>query len=139
MATRRARSRDTRGINLLGLGVAVLLLAVGLYDDGPKQFASGAQAMLGAASVSTTAAVPVTPENTIAAQLAAKEARLNQEEARITAERGMFSRPADIFGVASFLMSIFLFALVAINFYLDTVRNYGSLRAAAFSVDLRRR
>lgn len=139
MAKRASRVRDTRGINVLGLGVAVLLLAVGLYDDGPKLFASATQSMLGAASVSMSAAVPETPENTIAAQLAAKEARLSQQEARIASEQGIFSRPADIFGIASFLMSIFLFVLVAINFYLDTVRNYGSLRAAAFSVDLRRR
>ncbi len=120
---------------LFALGIAVLLLAYGVYDGGPQTFASAGKSLLATASVSISAAIPETPENTIAAQLAAKEARLARQEAAL-AQR---AEPRDIFGVASFVMSMILFLLVGANFYLDLHRRYGGIIPAAYAVDLRRR
>lgn len=124
-----ARSR------LFALSIAVILLAYGVYDGGPQTFALAGKSLLASASVSISAAVPETPESTIAAQLAAKEARLARQEAALTQR----AEPRDLFGVASFVMSIVLFMLVAANFYLDLHRRYGGILPAAYAVDLRRR
>lgn len=124
---------------ILGLSVAGAGLTYPL-SHGFAPLAQSANSLLASASVSMSANIPPNPQNTLAAQLDAKQAALDAREATL-AERESSRLPAsafDLFGVASFIMSLFLFVLVGTNFYLDERR---ALRAqqGVFSVDLRGR
>jgi hypothetical protein len=77
--------------------------------------------MLASAVVGASAGVEPNSYNTYASQLKTKEEELKNREARVaSAERG--SGSGNALALLSFGMSTALFALLAINFYLDWKR-----------------
>ncbi len=139
--SRRARSVLRRELSLLSLGVALAGFGVTAWN-GASVIVHEAAGMLGAASVSISASVPMNADNALAQALAQKSAALDAREAglsvRAPAER-VSSETVVPWGLLSFLMSLALFALVAANFYLDMRRDGRRLIASPFAVDLRRR
>jgi len=81
------------------------------------------------------------PYNTLAAQLAEKEAQLNEREAAVAA--GSVNTAAnnlslgEILGASSFFISIILLILVAMNFYFDAKRGKSLTLPRKYFVDLR--
>jgi hypothetical protein len=136
-----ARKRNTRGIlyrpvplNYLALGIALSGFLIPIYTQSPMGLIQDAQSMLADSGASLSAAVPENPYNLAAEELAAKEQALNEREAALDTPRTSLG---DIFGFASFALSVILCALVALNFYLDSHR--GKRRGVApgkYSVDL---
>lgn len=123
------------GIAAAGAGLVYPLV----HGVGP--LAQSAQSLLASASVSMNANIPATPENTLAAQLQAKQASLDAREASLVereVSRKTSASASDFFGVASFILSILLLVLAGTNFYLDERRALLA-RQGAFSVDLRGR
>jgi len=112
------------------LSAAFLFLVYASLTLTPTTLKSNANDMLAAAGIGVEAAVPANPYNTLAAELAAKEARLNQEQAALNASGyGMtpgtakaFALSPDRYGFYSLCVSILLFILVAVNFYYDVRR-----------------
>jgi hypothetical protein len=100
---------------------------------------NGAHAMFGASGAALSAEVPPNPYNTLADQLAQKEQQLNDREAAMNAQaaKPSFLSSGNLFGFISFLLSLILCALLALNFYLDAKRGKkGNPLAAKYSVDL---
>lgn len=130
-----------QGFNAFVLSLAVLAAGYAYVVSSPAGMAQ--QAMMSAASVSISAGVAPNPDNTLAAQFAAKEAELGQREAALAArEAESASDMRDRAGMISLAASIMLFVLVAMNFYLDRrrwgfTRRVGTAATGQFSVDLR--
>lgn len=132
---------ERRGFNAFVLSLAVLTAGYAYAVSSPSGMAQ--QAMLSAASVSISAGVAPNPDNTLAAQFAAKEAELAGREALLAAreaENASFMR--DRAGMISLAASVMLFVLVAVNFYFDRrrwvfTRRVGAAAGGQFSVDLR--
>ena len=115
--------------------VALVLLGYASYVSPPRELVSRAGEMLGSAAVGVAAGVPENPYNTLAQQLQAKEAELNEREAALrgndagTAQNdGFFNEPM---AVVSFFISIILFVLLLLNYYFDWHRQkYGKVQTA---------
>jgi len=128
------------GISILALLVAVPALLYTLSFGTPGQYAKSAEGMF-ASAASMSAAVPANPYNTLAAQLAEKEAQLNEREAAVAA--GSVNTAAnnlslgEILGASSFFISIILLILVAMNFYFDAKRGKSLTLPRKYFVDLR--
>lgn len=126
-------------LRVAGLSVAALLGGYGIAANGPAFLLSDTQAMLGTASVGTSASIPENPYNTLAQQLKAKDDALTQREMELesrTAELQSARSLNDRFGMLSFALSIVLLALVGANYYFDYRRDRRG-GASSFSVDLR--
>jgi hypothetical protein len=127
------------GINFLALLIAVPALSYSLLINTPLSYVQSAENMF-ASAASMSAVVPANPDNMLAAQLADKEAQLNQREQEIAARTADQSRNGSLgetLGVSSFFISIILLGLVSLNFYYDSRRAKSSLLSRKFSVDLR--
>ena len=93
-----------------------------------------------AGAASMYASVPANPDNTVAAQLAAKEAELNRREAEMTTREHSPSPMSlgEILGASSFFLSLIVLLLVALNFYFDARRGKSlPIMPRKFFVDLR--
>ncbi len=99
--------------------IAVLLLSYSALHGVPGAVAQGGIQMV-ANVVGASASVPVTPENTIATQLAQKETLLEVREERVLErEEALSLRERDLLPLASFIASIILSILVGLNFFFD--------------------
>lgn len=137
----RIASKRANIVNVLALVVAIPAFGYALFVDTPRSYVVDIGTMFASASASLTAQVPSNPYNSLAAQLSEKEALLNEREAQFD-QREMLARSDSSLdgrlGIISFVISIVLFVLVGINFYLDMRRGrVAPARAAGFSVNLR--
>lgn len=137
----RSRSHSDRltrtvFINALALVIGISGVFYALTADSSGGMGSKAQRMV-AAAASLTLGVEPNPYNTLDAQLTAKQNELDQREAAIASKES--SGTADVYGLASFCISIVLLILVAINFYYDRKMrgNRTAIMPGKFSVDLR--
>ena len=121
----RARKQGTR-IQMAVFVVAVLLFAYSAVAS-PLMFARGSL-MLGSAAVGLSAAVPINPHNSLAEDLAEREAALNAREAQLRSESNTVQRFSEWLAPISLAASIVLFVLLAFNFYFDRRRNTTSYR-----------
>lgn len=100
---------------------AVLLLSFSLYTSSPRTLVATSTDMLSSAVVGLSASVDPNPENTLAAQFAQKEAELQEREAALlraeNPTRSFLSM--DSYALYSFILSILLFVLVALNYFFD--------------------
>lgn len=120
MSSRRHKRR-TWGMYAPGV-LAALLLSYSAFHGVPGEVAHSGIHMV-ANVVGTTASVPVTPENTIAAQLAEREISLDEREGALSVrERRQLIRE-NALPFASFVASVMLAILVAVNFVLDYRRS----------------
>jgi predicted PurR-regulated permease PerM len=143
----RNKRSDKRGtirlrvpLNALAFGVALGGIALPMFMQTPARLVADAQSMMADSGAALTAAVPPNPYNTLAQQLDAKEQALNDREAALSAQDRKNTGLSfnELFGFISFALSIFLFALIGLNFYLDSrQRSKGSAVSSRFSVDLR--
>jgi hypothetical protein len=128
------------GLNILALLIAVPVLLYSLSVSTPHTYVMNARAMLGAASATMGASVGANPDNTLAAQLAAEQQRIDQEKADLAASESQKQNGLSIgemLGVSSFFISVVLLILVALNFYYDSKREKFPQPARKFFVDLR--
>lgn len=134
---RSSRSRrsaaDVRTLALLVGAFGFLVYALSLAT--PSQYAQHGRDMLASASATLSAGVAPTPENTLMAQLQEKARELNQREAQLEARESAPRIRTDL-GLYSLAISLVLFVLVGVNFYLD-VRRGKRQRLNPFSIDLR--
>ena len=124
--------KGTTALNVLGLIVAAPLLGYSLAHSGPGELAHNTEAYLANASVGMSAGVSANPYNSLAVELNAKEAELEDREAKLTSQ----SHGGDMLGVYSLIMSCILLVLVAINFYLD-MRRSRKISPSLYAVNLR--
>jgi hypothetical protein len=128
-------------INAIALLVALPALSYSLYVGSPVHVAQSAQRLMADAAVSMSASIAPNPYNTEAEQLAAKEARLNERAAQLTAQQNDLSSQGVIrenLGLISFFISLLLLVLVGLNFYFDRRRAMPlTRRSQKFLVDLR--
>jgi hypothetical protein len=103
--------------------VALALLLFALSIDTPGTLARSAYAMLGSAGVGMYAAVDPNPDNTLAAQFAQKEAQLNARAAVLGAQEGGSLTGTRMLAAGSFVVSVLVLLLVALNFFMDWRRN----------------
>jgi hypothetical protein len=83
--------------------------------------------------IGVSASVPPNPENTVAAQLAQKEKELNARDQALSAREQAILSELDAQAKAReekvyvylFLITVLLFGLLAVNFYLDHKRRAG--------------
>jgi len=127
-----------REFTILAFLAAVGFFGYGLYAGAPAIIARDSSALLGAASVSMSAAVPPNEYSELAAQLQQKKEALDQKAIDLAAREAADARatPTDYLGVVSFVMSVLLFLLIAVNFYFDARRDIAATRGALL-VDLR--
>jgi hypothetical protein len=142
----RKKKNTIRGIlkkdvplNMLALGIAVSGFLIPLFTQSPLGLADGAKAMLAGSGATLSADVPPNPYNTLADQLHQKEQELNDREAALNARETPPSvlNQGNIFGFISFILSLMLCILIALNFYLDSRRGRRrGLAPGKYSVDL---
>ena len=117
MKTRNHKHR-TWSVHAPG-AIAVLLLSYSAFHGVPGAVARDGIHMV-ANVVGASASVPVTPENTIATQLAARETALDAREGIVAKREETLSlRERDTLPLASFIASIILAVLVSLNFFFD--------------------
>lgn len=110
--------RRTWGVHAPG-AIAALLLSYSALHGVPGAVTRDGIHMV-ANVIGASASVPVTPENTIATQLAAKETSLNErEKTLLDRERTLSLRERDVLPLASFIASVILGVLVGLNFFFD--------------------
>ena len=128
-------------ISILALLIAVPTLVYSLSVSTPRDYALSAGSMLGAAAASVSASVAENPDNTLAAQFAAEQVRLDQQKADIAAMNSDQIKKGislgEMLGASSFFISIILLILVALNFYYDSKRGGSPMLPRKFFVDLR--
>ncbi len=120
MSSRRHKRR-TWGMYAPG-ALAALLLSYSAFHGVPGEVAQNGIHMV-ANVVGATASVPVTPENTIAAQLAEREMSLDDREVLIAERERSQAFRENALPVASFVASLILAILVGVNFALDVRRS----------------
>ncbi len=126
-------------------GVALLVAALGftypLFAQSPARLAQVAVSMTASADATLSANIPENPYNSLAQQLTVKQLSLQEREAELAAKEARNNVPSlgEMFGFASFVLSILLCVLVGLNFYLDSRRSRKGLGLAngRFQVDLR--
>jgi hypothetical protein len=122
--------------------VAALVAVAGLFapfaTTSPTIVLDDMHAMLGAAGATLSASVPSNPYNTIAQQLADERRLLDEREADLLARENTPISAGEIFGFAGFVISIALFILIGVNFYLDSRHGRKpTVLSRKFVVDLR--
>lgn len=109
----------------------ILLIAGGIfgysaYMGVPTLIAINTSSMLASVQIGTTASVEPNPYNTLAKQLSDKERLLDQRERDIAAQESSKSASSrsvsSDLALYSFIMSMVLALLVAVNFFLDLRR-----------------
>lgn len=120
-------------INGTILFVATFLFGYAVFSAGPAALVRNAKDSLAAVGIS--ASIAPNEYNSVAQQLAEKEARLNREQADLAAQQR--NNPSSRYAFYSLCVSILLFILVAINFYFDIRRGSTTGKRARLSVDLR--
>lgn len=137
------RASVRQEIRALGAFVAVGAMTYAVFVNGPSLIATQTGGMLASATVSISAAIPPNPYNTLAHDLAAKEASLTEREAALATRENSTSVSGVSGGVPwgalSFVLSLSLLILLVINFYLDMRRGVQMTGGPALSIDLRRR
>ena len=99
--------------------VALVLFMYATSIDSPKILVKSAGSMLGSAVIGVYAGVDPNPDNTVAAQLAAKQQELDAREASIAANSGGSLTGTRSLAAAAFVTSILVLLLVAANYYMD--------------------
>lgn len=122
-----------RELSLLTILVAVGGMYAGASTIPSASVATRAASMLGAASVSISAAIPANPDNTLARKLSEKQAELDAREAALLQP----ARSGFDWGFLAFILSAGLLVLVIINFYLDIRRMQALVASRTYAVDLR--
>ena len=138
--TNQRAARSQARMKLMALGVALGGLMVPFTMQTPVDFVQNAQSMFAGSGAAISAMVPANPYNTLAQQLVEKERELVDREAALAEREANDIGPSagGIFGVLSFVFSVFLLALIGVNFYLDARRaKKRPTLASKFSVDLR--
>lgn len=132
---RRAELR--RELSLLAVLVAIggMYLSADSVERTP--LAIDAQALMGAASVSISAAIAPNPDNTLASQLRAKQEQLDAREASLNSRAQTASDSFSDWGFRAFVLSSVLLVLVALNFYFDMKRARAMLAARAYAASVR--
>lgn len=132
---RRAELR--RELHLLAVLIAVggMYASAGSFTE--SSMGTQASALMGAASVSISAAIAPNPDNTLASQLRAKQEQLDAREAELNSRAGSVATDGTDWGFWAFVLSAGLLVLVLINFALDVRRARTLMRARLFAVDLR--
>lgn len=134
---RRAELR--REMMLLAVIVAIGGMYTSVDSVTATPFAASAQSLMGAASVSISAAIAPNPDNTLASQLRAKEEQLAAREAALNTRAAAPALVVTDWGFWAFVLSATLLVLVGLNFYFDMRRAHAFARARLFAVDLRTR
>lgn len=117
----RRRKRRTWGVYAPGALAALLLSYSALYGVPGAVTRDGIHMV--ANVVGASASVPITPENTIAAQLAAREISLDEREGALSVRERRQMIKENALPFASFIASIILAILVIVNFVLDYRRS----------------
>ncbi len=108
------------------LFVAAGIFGYSVYLGAPRVIVLNTSAMLASVEVGATASVAPNPYNTVAKQLSDKERLLDQRERDILAQESAKSDSSLGFKsnlpLYSFIMSMVLALLVAVNFYFDLRR-----------------
>ncbi len=131
--------RKKQHVHGLALGAGALLLAYSFSIATPEHIALSARSMLANAPVGIALGVAPNPINTLAEQLADKEAELMAREERLQyMERLQAESAKDKTAVYSLIASLALFLLVAFNFVLDFKRKRVSVVAPGpYSINLK--
>jgi hypothetical protein len=136
MHTHRTLANSGRATLLV---LACGLLYISMLTASPRDLAGGVSRMLATTSVGLSAAVMQNADNTLAAQLAAREAELAAREAALEGARP--TEGTDPMALYSFALSIALFSLLLLNFYFDWARarrnGHGTTSAALHAIYLR--
>lgn len=110
----------------IALAVALVLMIYALSNDSFQTLVFQAPTMLGSAVIGMSAGVEANPYNTLAAQLSEKERELAAREARLqdAADGGLYDMGGTrMLSAASFMLSLALFVLVALNYFFDWRRS----------------
>lgn len=126
-------------LNALGIFVAFLGLVHPLLVQSPHGIAANVGAMAAATGATLTVGVAANEYNTLAQQLSVKQLSLQEREEALRAKETRYAGLSlgDLFGLASFVLSIILCALIGLNFYMDWRRGRKIMRPGKFQVDLR--
>ena len=131
-------------INIVALPIATALFVFSVSIAPVQDLIPTATTMLAGAVVSVSAGVASNPDNTLQAQLLQKKNELDTREAQLSErERNTTDKPVssnNSLALYSFLLSLALFILVAINFYMDWARGKKGERTVRqdLAIDLRR-
>jgi hypothetical protein len=138
MKSRKRQARKMPLLNLAGIGVAAFALTFSVTVTSPEKFLFDAQNLF-AAAVGAQAAVPENPYNTLAQQLEDRERALEERETAQGTSPEQAPLANNTWAFVSFGLSVMLFVLVGLNFYLDTRRGsrVAQLLTRRYSVDLR--
>ena len=125
MAKRKRHTyRDEKEvIRRTAIVIALVLFIYATSVASPKVLVQSAASMLGNASVGLSMGVAENPYNTAAAQLAAKQTELDAREALIKAGEGGSVAGTRMLAAGSFIVSILVLVLVALNYYMDWRRD----------------
>lgn len=123
MRKKHARRRASI-IRVVLLGFAVSLGMYAIVQAPPALLIAGASKMLANAVVGMSAGVPENPYNSLAQELAAKEASLNERESAMTTRLEKNSGEPSLLTIYSFILSGVLFVLLLLNYYFDWRRSH---------------
>jgi hypothetical protein len=125
-------------LNFIAALVAVAGLFAPFATTSPTIVLDDMHTMLGAAGATLSASVPANPYNTIAQQLADERRLLDEREASLLARERAPISAGEIFGFVGFAVSVALFILIGVNFYLDSRHGRKpTVLSRKFIVDLR--
>jgi hypothetical protein len=125
MAKRKKHAyRDEKEIiRRTAIVIALVLFIYATSIASPKVLVQSAASMLGSAEVGVSMGVAPNPYNTAAAELAAKQSELDAREALIRANDGGSLAGTRMLAAGSFIVSILVLMLVAMNYYMDWRRD----------------
>ena len=126
MARRRSSKKSISVFNAACFALAAFLFSYSILVDSPSRLTLSAENMF-AGAIGAFAAVPANPDNTLASQLQQKERELDARESAIQLLEKRTQ--ANTVATYSFILSISLFILLSINFYLDWRRSKKNIGA----------
>lgn len=125
MAKRKKHTyRDEKEvIRRTAIVIALVLFIYATSVASPKVLVLSTVSMLGSATVGLSAGVAPNPYNTAAEQLTEKQNELEAREALIKANEGGSLTGTRTLAAGSFIVSILVLVLVAMNYYMDWRRD----------------
>lgn len=119
MKRRKTYDDEKEVVRRTAVVIALALFIFATSVDSPRVLVYTAASMVGAGAVGMSAGVAPNPDNTVAAQLAQKQAELDAREGALRAGEGGSLTGTRALAAASFITSVLVLVLVAGNYYLD--------------------
>jgi Na+/H+-translocating membrane pyrophosphatase len=119
MARRKTQVKEHELLRRSAILFALVLFMYATSVDAPSALVATARSMVGSAVVGMTAGVEPNPYNSAAGQLAQKQNELESREQLVRAYEGGSLTGTRVLAAASFLVSILVLVLVALNYYMD--------------------